>query len=115
MDRDQNNAPYSPWGRIQGVTKIVRGVRFVSTARHGGLMITRGAAEKHLSAAAVRYATSYGGYLCFEEDCLCSIPFYENPEWLEKLVAGKSSASKEELEQSIRQWTPGYFRGLETC
>jgi len=76
---------YSPWGPVQDRTPIVDGVSWVSTASHGGLMVTRKAASKYLSQRAIEVAFPGGGetasYVCFEEDCSYAVAFYERPEW----------------------------------
>lgn len=74
----------SPWGEIQTSTRLADGVRWVSTASHGGLMVTRKVAEAQLSAKAIsaaRYGGWYCDHLCFEEDCEYAVAFYEHPEW----------------------------------
>ncbi|WP_368262846.1 DUF7007 domain-containing protein [Clostridium disporicum] len=60
---------YSPWGGIQYSKVIVRGLKAVSTAGHGGYMVTEKFAEKYLSEACKKRALTYSNYLCFEEDC----------------------------------------------
>lgn len=74
---------YSPWGPVQDRTPIAEGVSWVSTASHGGLMVTSKAASKYLSAKAVEvaYPGQCGNYVCFEEDCSYAVAFYERPEW----------------------------------
>ena len=74
---------YSPWGAIQDSTQIENGVRWVSTASHGGLMITNAAAKSLLSARAIEsvHSTQSSTFVCFEEDCEYAIAFFEHPEW----------------------------------
>ena len=74
---------YSPWGAIQDSTQICAGVRWVSTASHGGLMVTKQAAAKYLSEQAIKaiHCTPSADYACFEEDCEYAIAFFERPEW----------------------------------
>ena len=74
---------YSPWGAIQDSTQITLGVRWVSTASHGGLMVSRTAAAKYLSEQAIKaiHSTRSAEYVCFEEDCEYAIAFFERPEW----------------------------------
>jgi hypothetical protein len=73
----------TPWGTSQQVETIARGIHWVSTAGHGGLMISAGIAEKALSQQAVKVAFPgrTGGYVCFEEDCSYAVAFLEHPEW----------------------------------
>jgi hypothetical protein len=84
-------ASHSPWGAIQSREKITEGVCWVSTARHGGLMVTRKAAEKYLSAKAIECAFPgiAGDYICFEEDCSYAVALFEHPEWLRKMEESK--------------------------
>lgn len=74
---------YSPWGAIQDSTTIEKGVRWVSTASHGGLMVTNEAAKTLLSARAIEsvHCTESSTHVCFEEDCEYAIAFFEHPEW----------------------------------
>jgi uncharacterized protein DUF7007 len=73
----------TPWGISQNVETIGRGIHWVSTAGHGGLMVSAGVAEKILSAQAIKTAHpgKCGGYVCFEEDCSYAVAFFEHPEW----------------------------------
>lgn len=111
-DYRDSSAPSSPWGRIQDSTTIKRGVRFVETAGHGGLMVAPGLAKKELSQAAQDLAERYGKYLCFEEDCLCSVVFLEHPEWLQVLYGDRKQVDKEEVKKSVEYWYPQYFEML---
>lgn len=74
---------HSPWGHIQDSTQIEPGVRWVSTASHGGLMVTKDAAARLLSPRAIEsvHSTESASYVCFEEDCEYAIAFFEHPEW----------------------------------
>lgn len=106
---------YSPWGEIQQEYKLAPGVKWVSTAGHGGLMVTDAVARKQLSAAAYRLGDAYQGWRCYEEDLQFAIPFYENPEWQTRLVqfAGGRASSPQELESTIKSNFPSYFTMLE--
>ena len=68
----------SPWGTIQYSRVIAPGCREVSTAGHGGLMLTEKFALNHLSRSARdralvyeegRYARTLRRFYCYEEDC----------------------------------------------
>ena len=100
-----NKGPNTPWGRAQTVNTIERGVSVVSTPGHGGIGVADGVAKKRLSQQALALGLRQGGYYWYEEDCLCAIPLYEVESWRKAL----SKSSKEELEDSIRRWTPKYF------
>ena len=43
---------YSPWGEVQHKEVYQRGLTWVSTASHGGFMVAKGFAQRHLSDAA---------------------------------------------------------------
>lgn len=57
----------SPWGAVQTCDTLCPGVFLVSTASHGGTMVSNDVAA-FLSPAAKRCGFRRGGYLCFEED-----------------------------------------------
>ena len=57
----------SPWGKVQTCDMLCPGVFLVSTASHGGTMVSKEVAA-FLSPAAKRCGFQRGGYLCFEED-----------------------------------------------
>lgn len=59
----------SPWGEIQRCVLICHGVYQVSTASHGGVMLTVRLARALLSSEARACGFQDGRYLCFEEDC----------------------------------------------
>lgn len=68
---------YSPWGGIQHSDVIARGLKAVSTAGHGGYMVTKNFANKYLSDACIKLGEVYGDYLCYEEDCAWAILAYD--------------------------------------
>src|SRR5579859_4475885 len=74
-------ASNSPWGTIDSSEQITRGVRWVSTPSHGGLMVSKGAASKYLTPKAIELGGAWGDYICFEEDCAYAIAFFQNPQW----------------------------------
>ena len=101
----------TPWGKTDSVTKIQKGVSWVSTPGHGGFMITRKAAETFLSPEAISRAEAYGqNYLAFEEDCLASLVLWEhsNDVWAETFFNEKDNV--QHLFLSISRWNPDYFR-----
>ena len=55
----------SPWGKVQTCDLLCPGVFLVSTASHGGTMVSKEVAA-FLSPAAKRCGFQRGGYLCFE-------------------------------------------------
>ena len=66
----------SPWGAVQTCDTLCPGVFLVSTASHGGTMVSNEVAA-FLSPAAKRCGFRRGGYLCFEEDCDAQVALRE--------------------------------------
>jgi hypothetical protein len=111
---------YSLWGKVEHAVKLQQGMYLVSTSTHGGIMISIGQADKILSEAAIKRGERFGGYLCYEEDCLWAIIAYEFPE----LVYSHSDhpvKSEEHYQQwknkvfeSLSHWNAGYLikRGI---
>lgn len=101
----------TPWGAVQYAKNITRGVSVVSTARHGGLRISKAFAEKHLSVAAISRATVLGNYLYYEEDCDMAIPAFELEKYHETLYGENA---KEKLLKSLSLWNLDYLeeRGI---
>ena len=66
----------SPWGAVQTCDTLCPGVFLVSTASHGGTMVSNDVAA-FLSPAAKRCGFRRGGYLCFEEDCDAQVALRE--------------------------------------
>ncbi len=60
---------YSPWGEVQHCETLCAGAYQVSTASHGGVMVSAEIVNDALSPAARKCGFQEGGYLCFEEDC----------------------------------------------
>ena len=69
----------SPWGHVQHQEEVASGVLLVSTAGHGGFMVSKEAMGKlH---PALKFVAIYGGKFegqtCFEEDCEAVAVVYE--------------------------------------
>jgi hypothetical protein len=100
----------TPWGKSDSIEKIQRGVSRVGTPSHGGLMITRKAAETFLSSAAIKRAETFGeNYLAFEQDCLASIVLWEhaNDVWAERFFNDRYGV--QQLFESISRGNPDYL------
>lgn len=101
----------SPWGQIQVSTQVAPGIRWVSTAGHGGLMVTARVAEKELSHQVQEMGNRYGDYYCYEEDCAWALAARE-------LTAVRDHAIKQEgqtaerfdetVRGTIQRWYPEY-------
>jgi hypothetical protein len=72
----------TPWGTADEILRITRGVSWVSTPSHGGLMVANTVAQKYLTPKAIEYGEKFGRHIAYEEDCACAIPFFQNPQWL---------------------------------
>lgn len=68
---------YSMWGEIQSCKTIAYGIYEVSTAGHGGVMISTELAPHILSPEALKKGVKERGYYCYEEDCDAAIPLRE--------------------------------------
>jgi hypothetical protein len=73
----------TPWGTSDSRETIARGIHWVTTPSHGGLMISAAVAKELLSEQAIKIAHpgKFAGYVCFEEDCSYAVAFLENPSW----------------------------------
>lgn len=67
----------SMWDAVQSCTTIANGIYSVSTAGHGGIMISADLANRILSPEAINEGYRYGSYYCYEEDCDRCIPLRE--------------------------------------
>jgi len=109
----------SPWGKIQISVQFARGLRLVSTARHGGFMATERWAKKNLTAAARLVGRQWNGYYAFEEDCAADVVLWE---WFVFLghkstptplhLGGRvwSDNLERSLVRSLSRWNPLYLR-----
>ncbi len=107
----------SPWGKVDFKETIQRGIHWVNTPGHGGLMIATGVARKLLSEAARKQGTTFGGYLAYEEDCQYAVALYELSKLgitLRKRADVSSEAQEENLLKTISSWNADYLieRGI---
>lgn len=106
----------SPWGKVQTCDLLCPGVFLVSTASHGGTMVSNEVAA-FLSPAAKRCGFKRGGYLCFEEDTqedvvlreLLDKKLWQIPERIKD-----KSAFEENINLSIRRYNPEYWRARQS-
>lgn len=89
------------------------GVHSVSTPGHGGVLVGKAIARKHLSPQAQKIGKAFGGFLAFEEDCDWAAVGYEHPEWLLGAYGPSMTTAhlREHAEQTLRHWHPEYFTG----
>ena len=67
----------SPWGEIQTCETLCPGAYSVSTAGHGGVMVSRELADKVFCKEARNCGLMERDYLCFEEDCAAPVVLRE--------------------------------------
>ena len=107
------NPQNTPWGKAQNQTKLAKGVTWVSTSRHGGMMVSEGYANRNLSIAARKRALRYGKYYCYEEDDAWMIPAWELPQvWDELFKYMEPSNYKERklyLLEGLSRWNADYL------
>lgn len=109
----------SPWGKVQTCDTLCPGVFLVSTASHGGTMVSKDMAAA-LSPAAQKCGFRQGGYLCFEEDSQEDVVLRELLDkklWAVPDRIKDKAAFEENINKSIREHNPDYWRvrqvGLE--
>jgi hypothetical protein len=114
--KKQSNPRGTPWGAVDSVKPLTRGISWVTTPGHGGLMISKAFAEKHLTPAALKHGEWYGdrytgkGYYCYEEDCAWAIPMWELPQfWPETFKHMKECQTKEAQRQYLHELLSRYF------
>jgi len=109
----------SPWGSIQHRETFTRGFSSVSTAGHGGFMLSEKFAEQNLTEAALKCGIKYGGYYCYEEDCDYAIPAFELPKYWNEIFKYAPKYIKNDpynyLWKTLSTWNTEYLleRGIE--
>jgi len=107
------NPQNTPWGRAQSQRKLAKGVTWVSTASHGGMMVSEGFAKRHLSKEARKRAEKYGKYYCYEEDVAWMIPAWELPEIWDGLFEHMEQSTRQErqtyLLEGLSMWNADYL------
>jgi len=110
----RNKPQFSLWGEIQTEYRICRGLRYVTTAGHGGYMVSKGLANKILPPEVVRQGHPWGSYLCFEEDCAWAFVdyFLVDSGLLDGILNRNTRYTKEEIKQlareTIERWYPEF-------
>jgi len=101
----------SPWGEVEYCDALCPGVFLVSTASHGGVMVSKDM-EEVLSPAARECGQKHNGYLCYEEDSEESIVFrelldkklWEIPDRIKDKTAFENSIDKTLKEYHLDYW-----------
>ena len=106
----------SPWGAVQTCDTLCPGVFLVSTASHGGTMVSNDVAA-FLSPAAKRCGFRRGGYLCFEEDCDAQVALRElmDKKMIQAPVNGRFAPGAYEavINSSVQIHHPEYWQARE--
>lgn len=102
---------YSPWGKIQSKETTVRCFSFVTTAGHGGVMVSEGFAKDNFSEAAMKKGIKHGKYFCYEEDSRFAIAYLElinkfPEQW--KKVKFKDTNTVDELKSKLIHYISSY-------
>jgi hypothetical protein len=95
----------SPWGKVDSVQRIARGLSFVGTPSHGGFMVADGFARKYLSSAALLRGERFGNYYAFEEDCDTFIILLEIPSSRQGTVTDEAK-----IIEGLSRWHLDYLR-----
>jgi len=105
----------SPWGEVQHCDILYPGVFMVSTAGHGGVMVSKDMTAI-LSPAAKKCGERVGGYLCFEEDCQASVAIRELMDkklWTPDHTSDKAGYEKI-INDSLIRYNPNYWRSRQS-
>ena len=102
----------SLWGEVQHCDTLCPGVFMVTTAGHGGILVSKDVAA-FLSPAARKHGMRSNGYLCYEEDTeevivlreLLDKKLWEIPYWIEN-----KAAFEEHINKTLREYHPEYWR-----
>lgn len=110
----------SPWGEVQHCDMLCTGVFMVTTAGHGGTMVSKDMAAI-LSPAARKCGFNHRGYICYEEDTQEDVVFRELLDkklWIIPDRIKDKAAYEENINNSLKKYNPDYWkarqRGLET-
>ena len=93
----------SPWGGIQTVTSLGPDAVSVTTASHGGILVSP-AALARIPEPLRRTAFSAGGW--FEEDCDWAIPYLALG--LDVFEPERGAAMRRAAIRTVRQWHAGH-------
>lgn len=106
------NPEKSPWGEVQTCDVLCPGVFLVSTASHGGTLVSKEVSAM-LSPAAQKCGFKQGGYLCFEEDSQEDVVLRELLDkklWSIPDRIKDKAAFEENINKSVREHNPDYWR-----
>lgn len=105
----------SPWGDVQTCDMLCPGVYLVSTASHGGTMVSLDMTAV-FSNAAIKCGFRQGNFFCFEEDCQENVAMRELLDkklWSVPERVKDKAAFEENINESIRKHNPEYWRARQ--
>lgn len=101
------------WGAAQSVENLCRGVRLVSTARHGGLLVAKGFAKKHIPQSVLDKIPFRDNYYQFEEDCDLHLVFFFYPSLAEKaMLSLYPEKSNDERVDITKKYVDGTIKAM---
>lgn len=92
----------SPWGAIQDRKQVAPGVWWVSTAGHGGILLS----QERWDAMPERFRDTFAGPRAFEEDCDWALVAYVFSD-----VARGTGVSTEDARKVVERWHPNALKG----
>ena len=102
----------SPWGAVQHCEEMNKGIYFVETAGHGGIMIKEEYAKEILSPEARKCGFREKGYLNFEEDCAAAVAqrkFLDKEIWEIPNYVKDKTEYENSLNNSVKRYFPEYW------
>ena len=105
----------SPWGKVQYCDTLCPGVFLVSTASHGGTMVSK-EVEAFLSPAAKKCGFRQNGFICFEEDAKEDVVLRELLDkklWSVPDRIKDRAAFEENINNNLRKYNPDYWRSRQ--
>lgn len=105
------------WGKADDVKPLAEGTYFVQTPSHGGVMMGKTVAQRHLTAPARAVGKLWANnWLTFEEDCELAVVIYEHPEWFLNIFTKSPDTAQLRADAfvSLSRWNADYLlaRGL---
>ena len=87
----------SPWGQIQFARELIYGITIVSTAGHGGMLLSPERLEQMPG-----QMRSHDGW--YEEDCEVAMPMLIFFDEFDTTKQWAQTPTREELRKNIREW-----------
>lgn len=107
----------SPWGGVQDVERVAKGITFVSTASHGGYRVSISRWREMPRELRDCASTVWAHYAWFEEDCAWAAVVLAFPLEFTK-EAGSVEAYQpkhNQAKESLRNWCPEAYERHFQC